>query len=489
MTVTIVGLGPGDASCLTRQAWELFASAQTVHLRTNQHPAVKDLPRHLTLHSFDYLYKSAPDFSELYERITSTIIKEAKTANGVIYAVPGHPLVGESTVTSILHVARQEDVKVRIVPGLSFIEQAISALQIDALDGLQLFDAIQIASYIYPPLNTDFPILLGQIYNQLVAGELKLSLMALYPDEHEVVLIHAAGTERQSLERCPLFEIDRSQSIAHLTSLYVPPLTMNSSLSSFAETVALLRSPQGCPWDQEQTRQSLRADFLEEVMEALEALDDDRPEAIQEELGDVLYHLVMQAQIASERNEFSLGEVIAAIDAKLKRRHPHVWGAHEVTGTSDVIRYWEQQKAEESAALGKPYSLLENIPATLPSLARAQKIQTRVQLVGFDWPSIDGVVAKVNEEMMELQNAQDPESASAELGDLLFALVNWARWLGVNAETTLREANRRFQRRFTKMESIAGERKLVLADLDLRELDDLWEESKTSLEEGSSPDK
>jgi tetrapyrrole methylase family protein/MazG family protein len=482
MAITIVGLGSGPASHMTRQAWDLLISGEKIYLRTKHHPVLGDLPPHVSVESFDHLYDSEEDFEQLYKKIAASILSLGRSEDGVIYAVPGHPLVGEATVTLIMERARLQGIEVMIVPGVSFVEPVLAALGYDALDGLQLFDAMQIARYLQPPLNTDVPLLLGQVYSRFVAGELKIALMALYPEDHEVVLIHEAGTDRQVLEIVPLYKIDRSDRLAHLSSLYIPKVANASSLQSFAETVAYLRSPAGCPWDQEQTRASLRADFLEESAEVMDALDIDDPEALQEELGDLLHHLVMQAQIASEQEEFHLSDIISGIEAKLRKRHPHVWGDQEVSTSAEVVHTWEKLKQEEAISAGKSESLIANIPSALPALARAQKIQSVVRAVGFDWSSLDGVIEKVDEELSELHEADGQVNWSKELGDVLFALVNWARWRGANAEVVLREANRRFERRFREMEEIAERRNQRLSDLSLSDLDSLWDEAKLSLE-------
>jgi tetrapyrrole methylase family protein/MazG family protein len=483
MGLTIVGLGPGDEQQLTRQAWDILSGADKIYLRTERHPVVEKLPKQDTYESFDSIYESAADFGQVYEEIVAQILDSARQAdeNGstVVYAVPGHPLVGESTVSAIIAVAQAEGLPVKIVPGLSFVEPTLTALGVDALDGLQLFDAIEIAQYNHPPINSDIPLLLGQVYSKLLANELKLALMALYPDEHEVVLIHEAGMASQLKEEIPLYAIDRSQRLAHMTSLYVPPLPYASALPALADTVAHLRGPGGCPWDQEQTHQSMRDDFLEEASEVLDALDDEDPQALCEELGDMLYHLVMQAQIASESGEFQLGDVIAGIDSKLKRRHPHVWGDWQVEDTAEVVRNWEALKEREKARESGVASLVDNIPYSLPALARAQKIQEQVKRVGFDWPELGGVLDKIEEEIAELKAASNPVERRQELGDLIFAIVNWGRWMDINAEIALREANRRFDRRFRQLEQIAIDRGQKLDELDLGALDAMWEEAKT----------
>jgi tetrapyrrole methylase family protein/MazG family protein len=485
MSITIVGLGPGDGRYLTREAWEYLDSLELLYLRTKRHPAVADLPPQLNLKSFDYLYEKATNFAEVYEQIVDnimTLTREAAANNrDVAYAVPGHPLVGESTVTMLIAAAEERGLAVRVISGLSFVEPVLEAIGKDGLDGLQLFDAIDIARYNYPPLNTDVPLLLGQVYDRLLANELKLSLMAMYPDEHEIVLIHAAGTESQSTERVPLYMVDRQESLTHLSSMYVPPLAQGSTLTTLAETVAYLRGPDGCPWDQEQTPHSMRSGFIEEFAEAMDALDGFDIPGLQEELGDLLYHIVMQAQMAAESGEFTLTDVVSGIEAKLKRRHPHVWSDWTVENSEEVVRNWEELKAAEKPASSAPQALLDNIPQSLPSLARSQMIQERVAAIGFEWPSLNGVMSKLDEELSELKMAASHHEQQAELGDVLFVIVNWARKLTVDAELALRDANRRFDLRFRKMEDIARDRGLSLAHMRLHEMDMIWEEAKSAL--------
>jgi tetrapyrrole methylase family protein/MazG family protein len=472
-----VGLGPGNAGLLTRRAWQILEQAETVYLRTARHPAVSELPNKHRYTTFDAIYEEAGDFSTVYGRIAAELIHAAQDGQAVIYAVPGDPGVGEATVAAAIEGAARAGIRVTIVPGVSFVEPTLAALGRDALDGLQLFDAISVAGYNHPPVNPDFPLLLGQVYNRLLANDLKLSLMAVYPDDHQVTLVHGAGTAQQHLESIPLYEIDRSDNIGPLTSLFVPPLPTPSSLQALAEASAVLRSPDGCPWDREQTPRSLRTGFLEEVGEVLEALDNGDAKSLEEELGDVLFHLVMQAQMAREEELFRLSDVVSGIYSKIKRRHPHVWGDVEVQDSDEVVANWEEIKAGEKVSKA-PESLLDGIPLTLPALARSQKIQGRVKRVGFDWPVVEGVVAKVQEELEELRQADDPLQQSAEMGDVLFAVVNLARWLHVDAESALREANARFIARFRLLEKLASDRRIELAQADLDVLEQLWQEAK-----------
>jgi tetrapyrrole methylase family protein/MazG family protein len=480
MGITIVGLGPGNGRFLTRIAWDVLSQAEVVYLRTERHPAVADLPASVMRRSFDHIYDTADSFESVYETIVAQLLELAQR-EPIIYAVPGHPFVGESTVTRLVAQARAAGVPVEVVAGLSFVEPCLTAVHQDGMDGVQIFDAIEVAQYHYPPVNPDFPLLLGQVYSRMLASELKLVLTAVYPDEHPVTLIHQAGDDDQSIEQVPLYAIDRSDAVSHLTSLFVPPLPTPSTLNALAETVAILRSPDGCPWDQEQTPQSLRSGFLEEASEVLVALDEDDMDGLREELGDVLYHLVMQTQMASEAEEFRLAEVIAGIDAKLKYRHPHVWGDWQVSDSAEVVANWEMLKAREKA--DRSESLVDHIPQALPALAYSQKLQGRVRKVGFDWPSIDGVYEKLQEEVGELQTAVSPQHRAEELGDLLFVTVNLAKWLDIDAESALREANAKFSRRFRTLEKLAQMRQMKLAEMDLDSLEALWQEVKLHLTE------
>lgn len=483
MGIMVVGLGPGNGRLITREAWETISKADVVYLRTGRHPAVTDLPSTVELRSFDHVYESAERFEDVYAEIVNTLLGLGRNAD-VVYAVPGHPNVGESTVSGLVALAESEGVPVRIVAGLSFVEPVLTAVGADALDGLQVLDALVLGQCHYPPVHANTPLLLGQVYSRYVANEVKLILSNVYGDQHPVLLVHAAGEQDEKVESLPLYAIDRSERIDHLTSLFVPALISVATLPALANTVAVLRAPGGCPWDMEQTPQSMRDDLLEEVYEVLAALDAGDNDNLREELGDLLYHLVMQAQMASEAGEFTLTDVIAGIDAKLKRRHPHVWGDWEVNSTAEVLQNWEMLKEQEKAS--SPNSWLDGILETLPALARSQRIQDKVSKVGFDWPELSGVYQKMSEEVAELREAQTQPERQAELGDLLFVIVNLARWLDVDAESALRQANLRFRSRFHLVEDLARERQIDLRQLSLADLDELWEEAKEMLAKPSS---
>jgi len=277
----------------------------------------------------------------------------------------------------------------------------------------------------------------------------------------------------------PLYEIDRNRNIGILTSLYVEPLPTGSSFEEFQELIAHLRAPDGCPWDREQDHQSLRKHLLSETYEALSALDEDDPDHICEEMGDLLLQIVLHAQIANEYGEFRMSDVIKGIHDKIIRRHPHVFSNVEVSGVSSVLTNWEKIKERERAANGKTEQngLLSGVPADFPALAQSQEIQDRAARVGFDWESIEPVFAKIYEELDEVKNASGDDRGK-ELGDVLFAIVNLTRWYKFDAETILRETNQRFRNRFNYIENEVQKQNKSMKDFSFKELDLFWDQAK-----------
>jgi tetrapyrrole methylase family protein/MazG family protein len=475
--ITIVGLGPGRAGWLTQEAREALAAAREVWVRTARHPTVAELPE-IPWKPMDSFYEREQDFSAVYRAIAEEVLRLGERPEGVCYAVPGSPRVGEATVTQIVSLARERGGTVRIVEGLSFIEPVLAALELDALEGVFIADALDLASRHHPSFPPSVHAIVAQLYSRELATDVKLTLMNQYPEEHPVRLVHSAGTAAEEVEDLPLHAIDQSGKIAHLTTLYVPPLA-RGALEEFQETIAHLRAPEGCPWDREQTHKSIRGNLLEEAYETLEALDQEDPVHLAEELGDLLLQILLHAQIATEAGEFRMADVIGGVNTKIRRRHPHVFGEAKVNGVGDVLRNWEEIKAGERGQEGKgDRGLFGGVPQALPALEQAIGYQKRAARVGFDWPEISGVRAKLDEEIGELDAAKGEDEQEAELGDVLFAAVNYARWLKVDPEAALREANTRFRGRFGKMQEAAGKLGKPLKGMELSELDALWEQAK-----------
>ena len=261
--------------------------------------------------------------------------------------------------------------------------------------------------------------------------------------------------------------------------LYIPALTEWISFEALAEIVAHLRAPNGCPWDREQTHELLTKHMLEELYEAISAIDSGNFTDMREEFGDLLLQIVLQSQIANEEGQFNVNQVVQGISSKLVRRHPHVFGDLELNGVDGVLANWEKLKEVERKDKGQTEKgLLDGIPSALPALSQAQEYQDRAARVGFDWPEIDGVLDKVKEEIEEIKNAETDFELASEIGDLFFVLVNFARWKNVDAESALRRTNMKFKKRFGYVEQSAKKQGRNLSELSLGEMESLWQEAK-----------
>lgn len=297
-----------------------------------------------------------------------------------------------------------------------------------------------------------------------------------YPQEHELTLIN--GKEYHSIKLSDLSGNDRLFDGAD--ALIIPPMPEQYAFETFQNTVAILRGPNGCPWDKKQTHQSLRDDLLQEVYELLDGLDRNNMEMVTEELGDVLLHIVLQSQIGNDEREFTMGEAIAHINDKIIYRHEHVFGKPEDISADQVLVRWEQIKQKEREKQNKKGGLLDGINRSMPALSMAFSYQKRAAKVGFDWNDVDGVWDKLKEELNEFRNAETYAEKEEELGDILFTVVNLARWYKIDPETALRMANLKFYDRVHYVEERAKELGKDLFAMPLEEKDRYWDEYKAA---------
>ncbi|MBN1681008.1 MAG: nucleoside triphosphate pyrophosphohydrolase [Anaerolineae bacterium] len=356
----------------------------------------------------------------------------------------------------------------------------VQALNLDTLDSLQCHSAERYATQHHPPLNPDVAalILAADKANSLDRAALKRVLLNQYPATHPVTLVReTADGPPAGTAPCPLDDLDTVPPNGW-TALYIPALPRQSSFEHFQDIIAHLRAPEGCPWDQKQTHQSLRPYLLEETYEVLDALDSGSRDDLREELGDLLLQIVLHSQIAVGEGTFRMADIIAAITDKIVRRHPHVWGMVDVNDENDVKVNWDRLKQAEKQ--DQRQSRLDGVSKSLPALSQAFSYQDRAARVGFDWDTVEPVIAKVHEELDELLTASDNDAQVMEAGDLLFAVVNLARWLDVEPESALRDANARFYRRFSYIEQHAAAQNRPLDDMPLDEMDALWNDAKTN---------
>ncbi|WP_110953639.1 bifunctional methyltransferase/pyrophosphohydrolase YabN [Anaerosinus massiliensis] len=478
--IIIVGLGPGSLGFITLETWDKLTSAKTLLLRTAKHPTVEELRKHkIEFSSYDEIYDTKATFEDVYQTITQDVIRRAKQGEQVVYAVPGSPLVAEKTVLLIRDMAKEENIKFRILPGMSFIEVLYVQLGIDPIDGLTVIDSEDAEGL---PEGLPTAIVVTQVYNQQVASNLKLSLMERYPDDFDITLLQNLGLENEEIITIPLYELDRQPHIDHLTSVYVPALQereQSFSLSPIVDVMAKLRSPEGCVWDIEQTHKSLRRYIIEEVYEVIEAIDLEDAALLCEELGDLLLQIVFHARMAEETGAFTMQDVVDRVTEKMIHRHPHVFGDISVRDAGEVVLNWEAIKKEEKKDVRK--SILDGVPKDLPSLMKAYKLQHKAAKVGFDWDNIAPVWDKIREEVAELKQAiqeNDKVNMEAEFGDVLFSIVNLSRFLNIDPEVALNRTNHKFIRRFSYIENNVKKKGEKWDDLTIAELNRYWNESK-----------
>ncbi|WP_245539353.1 nucleoside triphosphate pyrophosphohydrolase [Succinispira mobilis] len=470
--IYIVGLGPSLLGDITVETMQLLQSAEKVILRTEQHPSVTQLRENkLEFVSCDNFYESSDSFDEVYERIVNFCLQESRKYSKIVYAVPGSPLVAEKTVQLLRKKAVQENIAIKILPAMSFLDLVYSRLALDACDGLKIIDALQIETV---QAKEKLPLIITQVYNKQVASNVKLTLMDYYNDETEIVFLRNLGLADERVEKIFLYELDRQPDINHLTTVYLP-YDDSVNISELANTVEELRAPAGCLWDREQTHETIRHNFIEEVYEVVESIDDQNATLLCEELGDVLLQVVFHAQIAKEAGVFDLQDVIDGINDKLIRRHPHVFGKISVASTQDILKNWDKIKASEKSE--RKY-VLDGVTKGLPALMCAYKLQSKAAKVGFDWQEIEPVYAKVYEELEEVKVAKNRQELEKELGDLLFAVTNLARHYRVVPELALNISNNCFRKRFAFVEQCVLNSGREWQNFSLQELDEFWEKAK-----------
>lgn len=476
-TVFILGLGAGDFDQLPLGVYRKLKGASPLFLRTKEHPIVKALVEEgVSFTSFDDVYEQFATFEQVYETIVATLLEHVQTGD-VFYAVPGHPLVAEKTVQLLLEAEKQGRCQVKIEGGQSFLDALFTALHIDPVEGFQLVDATSFQRDDWQPTNH---VIFCQVYDAFIASDVKLSLMEQLPDDYPVYVVTAAGSREEKVVEIPLYALDRVTTLNNLTSVYVPPVKDEAMLyhrfDTLRRVIATLRGPNGCPWDRKQTHESLKKYLLEETYELFEAIDEQDDDSIIEELGDVLLQVMLHAQIGEDDGIFSIDDVIKAITEKMIRRHPHVFGDVSVQNADEAVQNWQRLKEEEKK--DRVASLLDDVPKSLPNLLKAYEFQAKAAKVGFDWDDVRPMWKKVEEEISEFQREHSQQKRIEEFGDILFALVNVARYYNINPEEALHQTNAKFYRRFSYIEEQVKSRGLRMEELSLEQLDYFWEEAK-----------
>lgn len=478
-TIEVIGLGAGDINQLPLGIYrKLTKQENVVYVRTKDHPVIETLEQEgVEFHAFDPIYEQYDTFEEVYTTIAQTLITQAQNNTSLVYAVPGHPMLAEKTVQLLLG---NSDVEVKISGGQSYLDPLFSALKIDPIDGFQFLDA---TSFTRNQIDYRQHLIFCQVYDRFIASEVKLSLLEDLSPDHPVTVVEAVGSAQENIQTIPLVALDQEVNLSNLTSVYVPPVqaeALNHQFFRLRDTIAILRGPNGCPWDQKQTNVSLRKYLIEEAYELIDAINQEDDDGIIEELGDVLLQVMLHSQIGEDSGYFTIDDVIRTVTEKMIRRHPHVFGTANVETEADVLDNWQAIKETEKET-AQAVSVLDRIPSAASPLVKAEGLQREAAKVGFDWSTPAPIWEKITEEINEVRIAIEESNEmeiEKELGDVLFAIVNIARYYKVNANLALEQTNQKFIRRFRFMEQRIAIEQRGMKEFTLDELDVLWNEAK-----------
>ena len=453
---------------LTQAAWDAIAHAETLYLQTSAHPSAKPVSdAGLPFVSMDDLYESAEDF----EALNSAIAERLTSGDSCVYAVMGDGCFAQKN--AIEAAAKRRGFRVVTLAGVSYAKAAFPEIQ----EG-----TVCTARTLPQHIDRSMPLCIQELDNPIIAGEVKLRLSDLYPDAHSVTLATMQPDGHYHRRTFPLCELDRCRKLFAGSVLFVPPVSFEQRTRydyyDLAEVMKRLRAPDGCPWDREQTHKSIKRDLIEECYELNDAIDEEDDAHIIEELGDVLMLVIFHATIADEQGRFNEGDVADGIVKKMIYRHPHVFGEDKANSAADVLQKWDELKRKEKHQTSVTETLCA-VPKGFPALMRSEKIQRKARKVGFDWRDADEAMPKICEELGELREAmQGNGNVAEEAGDLLFAVVNVTRLLGLDSEQILHDAADKFVARFARMEELIRADGGTMDKRTLTELDAYWEKAK-----------
>jgi tetrapyrrole methylase family protein/MazG family protein len=482
--VVVVGLGPAGADMVLPAARAALERIPTRFARTDRHRAFTELAAAgIVMASFDDRYESAPDLDAVYTSIVDALLDAACRHGEVAYAVPGSPVVAEHTVVRLYERAASADVEVEVIPGVSFADLAWARLGVDSLRGAHVVDARDLAT---AAAGLSGPLLIAQCDSRLLLSEVKLVLLEALAPDTSVTLLTRLGLPDEAVTKVALADLDRDLTPDHLTSLFVDTGTaaVAAELAALVALAERLRGPGGCPWDAEQTHRSLVRHVLEEAYEVAEAIDDlpvDAPggekpvpagayDALEDELGDLLFQVVIHSVLAREAGAFTIADVARGIHTKLVRRHPHVFGTVDIDGSADVVRNWEQIKRDEKGT----GSLVAGIASNIPALLLVPKLFRKAASIGLD-PS-SGAVERAGAAIGAIATGA---TSDATCGELLAAVVAIAWEHGVDPEAALRAWALRYRDRFAAMEEHAAVDAIDLARAPTATVATLWAATET----------
>ena len=472
--IIVLSLGPGDPDLLTLQSANALRHARRLILRTSRHRVAKWLEEQaIAYETLDDYYDRFDDFDEMHRAMAAHLWQEAEKSP-VTYAIVD--IFGDESLRALRDTLPAEG-KLEVLPGVSMADRCLSLLPANQRHESRL-RILPATDWEQTTPDPHMPMLITELWNPALAGDVKLWLSDLYSDEMEIVLFPSSAQVNRKPVSIPLMELDRQRTYDHTVCAYIPAAGMETRqrycLADLLQIMRTLRGPDGCPWDKAQTHETLRKCLVEEAYEAAAAIDEGDPDHLADELGDVLLQVVFHADIAQDHGDFTITDVISAICDKMIYRHAHIFGGDRCDTAEEVSTNWEKLKMAEKG-LTTQSEVLANVSPGLPALMRAAKVQQKAADVGFDWDNAIDALPKIHEEaeelLAELTAHNDP---TEEMGDLLFSCVNVARLCGLDPENILQKATKKFINRFFAMENAIISDGKALKDLTLSEMDVYW---------------
>ena len=476
-TIQIIGLGAGSIDDLTIKAYNALNENIPTFVRTERHPIVNELRKKIKIESFDNFFEKFKTFDEVYEKITDNIIEQSRRHKKINYCTAGSPYYGDIVTKKLLNEYKDK-INIIIIDGMSFLDKCIKLSGRSDYKSIKIIDCLEADEYSFDVNSMN---IITQINDEEMASSIKLKLMETYPDTTDVLNIDVLD---EKVINIPLYMLDQEKKYGFSTYFCIMPIDISKktvyNIDNLLRIVKILRGPDGCPWDMKQTHQSIRQHVIEEAYEVVDAIDNDDMDNLIEELGDLLFQVVFHAELGSEDGYFNFNDILNNLCSKMYFRHPHVFGDVKADNADEALESWEASKAEQKK-LSSYTDNLKDVPKSLSTLSRSFKIQKRAADVGFDWPDAEGAIEKIKEELLEFIDEyknHDEHKMESEFGDLLIALVNLARFVNINPDVALNRTINKFINRFEYIENHAEK---DLKQMTLKEMDELWEESKFHL--------
>ena len=472
--IKIIGLGTGDINDITVGTLKILETEENIYFKVLNDKLIETLnSKNINFKTYEHFYNNKEEnLCGINERIVEDLIHTHKKHNDIVYGVLGNPLIDDRTVKLLIDKCKKEKIEYKVVTAVSIIDAIVENLDIDISNGIKIIDSINVDTEV---LDNRKQTIITCLYNEFIAKEVKRKLLELYNDNKKIIFIKNLGIyNNEIIKEIELKDLDR-EDIDNSVHLYIPKGNNDKKdIYDFINLIDMLRGENGCPWDRVQTHESIKNAIVEESYEVKDAIEQKDEQALIEELGDVLLHVVFHSSIGKEDGKFNFNDIVEGIYNKMVFRHPNIFNKEK------DIKSWDDIKKEEKG-FNTMTDELGGIAKALPALIRAHKVQNKARKVGFDWDNVEDASKKVIEELnevLDVYKSENRERITEEVGDLLFSCVNVSRFLDVDEEEALNITTDKFIKRFSYIEKEALKSNRKLEDMTLEEMDTLWDKAK-----------